>query len=77
MAIADEAQNERIAELVGYQRQICEGFEIPYLDVFTLLRRSPVWMAEVRSGGGAHPNAAGYAELARLVLSWSAWWKLE
>lgn len=76
-AIADEAQNERIAELVGYQRQICEGFEIPYLDVFTPLRRSPVWMTEVRSGDGAHPNAAGYAELAQLVLSWSAWWKLE
>lgn len=25
------------------------------------------------SGDGAHPDAAGYEELAQLVQSWSAW----
>jgi len=71
--LANAEQNQRTAELVQAQQQMCKGFEIPYLDVFTPLHKSPIWMREVRSRDGAHPDAAGYCELAQLVLNWPSW----
>jgi lysophospholipase L1-like esterase len=46
----------------------------PYLDVFSKLEHSKTWMREVALVDGAHPQAGGYEELARLVASWTAWW---
>ena len=72
-AIADKAQNARINELSIHLAHLCETLNVPYLDIFTSLNQSATWMQEVEAGDGAHPNAAGYAELARLVQQWSAW----
>jgi len=50
------------------------ALKIPYLSVFDPLLQSSVWMEEVGVNDGCHPRAAGYAELAQLIMSWSDWW---
>jgi lysophospholipase L1-like esterase len=72
-AIADKLQNIRINELSGHFAQLCEALNVPYLDIFTPLSQSDIWMQEAAAGDGAHPDAAGYTELAHLVQQWSAW----
>ena len=77
--IANDEQNTRIQVLSEHFDAVCQELDIPYLNVFTSLLNSPVWMAEVKAVDGAHPNAAGYAELALLVQNcyvWSNWLSL-
>jgi lysophospholipase L1-like esterase len=71
--VIDVEQQGRIQELVGEFGIVCENLKVPYLDVFTPLLASSIWLKEVELGDGAHPNSAGYAELARLVQRWQAW----
>ena len=71
--IADKHQNVAIANLARGMQVVCATVGVPFLDVFTPLHKSTVWMDEVRAGDGAHPSAAGYAEFAQLVLGPSAW----
>jgi len=44
--------------------------DVPYLDIFTPLQESAIWMSEA-ANDGSHPDSAGYVELARWVQSWS------
>ncbi len=46
---------------------------VPYLNVFSILEKSNIWIDEARANDGAHPRAAGYAELAKIIESWDAW----
>lgn len=71
--IADFEQNLRIAHLSDQLASVCRELDLPYLDVFTSLQNSDVWMNEVAAFDGAHPQASGYAELSRLVQNWPAW----
>jgi lysophospholipase L1-like esterase len=71
--IADVEQRSRIQELVAELRVVCAELRVPYLDVFTPLLESSVWLKEVIAGDGAHPNSAGYAEFAQLVQQWQDW----
>lgn len=71
--IADERQNVVTAKLAQGMQEICASVGVPFLDVFTPLRKSAIWMDEVHAGDGAHPSAAGYAEFARIVLRSSSW----
>jgi len=71
--IADEAQNVSIQKLSGHFAQLCETLKIPYLDIFTPLSQSALWMQEAAAGDGSHPDAAGYTELAHLIQAWTAW----
>ncbi|MBZ8181960.1 GDSL-type esterase/lipase family protein, partial [Oscillatoria salina] len=72
--IADDiAQNQRIARLSDKFAELCSQLNIPYLDVFTPLQASQVWLSEAIANDGAHPRDAGYTELANLVQNWSAW----
>lgn len=71
--IADPEHNQRTQTLCQHFASVCQELQIPYLDVFTPLLTSAVWMQEVESGDGAHPDAAGYEEFAQLVNQWSAW----
>ena len=73
LPIADEAQNQRIANLSQEFLKICHELDIPYLDVFPTLLKSHIWRDEVKNNDGAHPRAAGYAELAKIVQNWEAW----
>ena len=70
---SDEERHPRVKVLSESLSTLCQELAIPYLDVFTPLLNSSVWMAEVAAGDGAHPNASGYEELAQLVQSWFAW----
>ena len=71
--LTDPQQNIRINELSDHFAQLCETLNIPYLDIFTPLSQSVVWMEEATAGDGAHPDTAGYAELAHIIQQWSAW----
>ncbi len=70
---SDEERHIRVKVLSEHFSTFCQELSIPYLDVFTPLLNSPIWMTEVKAGDGSHPNAAGYEELAQLVQSWSVW----
>jgi lysophospholipase L1-like esterase len=70
---ADPEQNLRTADLSQVLVQACADLGVPYLEVFPLLDVSDVWMIEVAAGDGAHPGAAGYLELAKLVEAWPPW----
>ncbi|HEY9639092.1 MAG TPA: GDSL-type esterase/lipase family protein [Coleofasciculaceae cyanobacterium] len=73
LPIADAAQNLRTAKLSQQLALLCNTLSIPYLDAFTPMQASEVWMREVAAGDGAHPGTEGYTELAALVMQWSAW----
>jgi lysophospholipase L1-like esterase len=72
-AIADPDQTARIEALSSQMAIVCQELAVPYLEVVSKLKNSPIWMQEVAAVDGAHPGAAGYAELANLVQNWSAW----
>ncbi len=71
--IANAAVNGRLAALSPELAKLCAGLGIPYLDTLLPLLGSAAWMREVAGGDGAHPGAAGYAELASRVSGWDAW----
>ncbi|MBD2358300.1 lipase [Tolypothrix sp. FACHB-123] len=69
----DEAQNQRIANLVQEFALVCQELNIPYLNIFQYLQKSTIWREEARNYDGAHPRAGGYREFAQLVDRWEAW----
>ena len=71
--VLDAEHNLRIAALSKQFAVVCAELDVPYLDVFTPLRSSETWMHEAAANDGSHPGAAGYRELAHLVLRWLAW----
>ena len=71
--IAEVEQNSKVETLSQELAIICEQLNVPYLDVFTLLQKSEVWLKEVAANDSYHPNAAGYLEFANLVQNWDAW----
>jgi lysophospholipase L1-like esterase len=74
-AVDDEAENDRIAELSYAYRTLCARHRVPFVPLVEELRENEVWRREIAAGDGAHPGAAGYAEIARLVLAagWLDW----
>jgi lysophospholipase L1-like esterase len=62
--VADAAHAQRIAALSA---RLAAASTAPYLEVAAGLLASGPWMAEARAGDGAHPGAAGYAQLAERV----------
>lgn len=71
--IADIEQNSRVKFLSQELAVICENLNVPYLDVFTPLQKSKIWLKEVAANDSYHPNAAGYLDYANLVEKWVAW----
>ena len=70
-----DATNDRIAELSYAYRILCARHRVPFVPLVEELRDNEVWRREIAAGDGAHPGAAGYAEIARLVLAagWLDW----
>jgi lysophospholipase L1-like esterase len=66
--IDDSEQNQRIADLSASFAELCHEHDTPFFRVFEPLLASSVWMSEVSAGDGAHPGAAGYQTLARLLI---------
>ena len=73
--IDDEALNDRIAELSYAYRMRCARHRVPFVPLVDELRHNETWRQSIAAGDGAHPGAAGYAEVARLVLEagWVDW----
>lgn len=74
-AVDDEAINDRIAELSYAYRMLCARHRVPFVPLVDELRENEVWRQSIAAGDGCHPGAAGYAEIARLVLDagWIDW----
>jgi acyl-CoA thioesterase-1 len=73
--IDDDDANDQIAELSYAYRMLCARHRVPYVPLVEELRDNPIWRDAIAAGDGAHPGAAGYAEIARLVLAagWLNW----
>lgn len=71
--IDEGGQAERICALSRAYAEVCAGIGVPYLEIATPLIESGVWLEEARTLDGAHPRAAGYSLLARLVQEWTGW----
>jgi lysophospholipase L1-like esterase len=71
--VADAEQNLRILRLSQEKALVCRSLNVPYLEIYTELQKSDIWMNETAAFDGSHPSAAGYSELTRLVQAWSAW----
>lgn len=71
--IADQEQNCRISSLSQQFALVCSEINVPYLDIFSRLDKSNVWLNEVQANDGAHPRAAGYQEFAQIVQNWEPW----
>lgn len=73
--IDDEALNDRIAELSYAFRMRCARHRVPFVPLVDELRANEAWRRSIVAGDGTHPGAAGYAEIARLVLAagWLDW----
>jgi lysophospholipase L1-like esterase len=67
-ALDDDDQNDRIADLSARFARVCEQHATPFVSLLEPLLASPVWMSEVAAGDGAHPGAAGYEALTRVLL---------
>jgi lysophospholipase L1-like esterase len=69
----DKEQNQRIADLSQEFAVVCQELNIPYLDVFSKLINSNIWLEEAKNNDGAHPRTEGYTEFAQIVENWEAW----
>jgi lysophospholipase L1-like esterase len=69
----DREQNQRIANLSQEFALVCQELNIPYLDVFSKLVNSNIWLDEAKNNDGAHPRTAGYKEFAQIADSWDGW----
>ena len=73
--VDDAEQNRRVRGLSASFAEICASRGVPFIAVIEPLLDCCVWTAQVASGDGAHPEAAGYQALAELVLTggWREW----
>ncbi len=71
--INQEKTNQILANLSQQFALVCDELDVPYLDVFSILVKSPIWLTEAKANDGAHPRAAGYAEFAAIVHNWQGW----
>lgn len=70
----DADHNARLARLSERMRDVAGRLDVPYVATLPALIDDRTWLDEVRDNDGAHPRAAGYARLARIVATSGAWW---
>ena len=63
----------RLEVLNGHLGTRASQWGAPFIDVLHPLAASGVWQAEASTWDGAHPGAAGYQQMADLVLAHPAW----
>lgn len=64
----DAAQRARGVALSLAFADVCAARGVPFWPVAAALSEDPTWREEQAAGDGAHPGAAGYDLLARLLL---------
>ena len=70
---AEPELNRRVEHLSAGLNTLCHDLSVPFLSLWEYLSNNEIWMREVASRDGAHPNSAGYRVLADHVARWSAW----
>jgi lysophospholipase L1-like esterase len=70
----DDDHNARLARLSERMQDVAIRLGVPYVATLPALIDDRIWLDEVRDNDGAHPRAAGYARLARIVAASGAWW---
>jgi lysophospholipase L1-like esterase len=72
---AGEAHLLRTAKLADEKAALCRPRRVPFVATTRFLADAPAWTSEALAGDGAHPAAAGYQQLADLVLAgpWHDW----
>lgn len=74
LPVADDPVASAQAAALGVALgEVCAGLGVPYLNPYTEIAESRVWLREALAGDGAHPDAGGYETLAALVDGWDAW----
>lgn len=73
VAVTDNDHNERIQVLSNELMKHCFEMNVPYLDIFSVLRDNTNWMKDLKESDGVHPGATGYDIIASLVLQWEPW----
>lgn len=73
--VGDREQMGRIGDLSACFNEVCEQARVPFVNAAASLRQSETWMEEIAASDEAHPRAAGYEELARIVIDsgWLSW----
>jgi lysophospholipase L1-like esterase len=73
--VANEEQNERIESISRRFFGVCREKGVGFVEVFEALHNSKIWREEVAAEDGAHPGAAGYKALTKVVLAteWNNW----
>ena len=69
----DQARNLRVKALSDEIADLCMLLGVPYFDSYTPLTASATFIPSTKAVDGTHPNAAGYAEWARVIDQWSQW----
>lgn len=67
--VDDAEQNRRLQDLTDAFAEACRERDTPFVHVLMPLLESATWMSEMAAGDGAHPGAAGYDAIARLLIS--------
>lgn len=72
--IADDPEaNRRLLPLNRKLADLCQSLQIPQVSTCQALLKNSVWMEEAIANDGAHPNAAGYKALAKIILQSKQW----
>lgn len=66
--VGDAAQRARVVALSDAFAELCAERGVPFWPVAAALAASREWIQEQAVGDGAHPGAAGYDLLARVLL---------
>jgi lysophospholipase L1-like esterase len=72
--VGDDEQNTRIEALSRQIAITTNTHDVPFIDLFSMLSADHRYLEMVRENDGAHPQADGYARIARLVSSSPYWW---
>ena len=54
-------------------RVYARSWACPTSNSYAALVASPMFIASTKAVDGTHPNAAGYAEWARVIDEWAVW----
>lgn len=72
--VLDEAHRARVEELSDVFSRTCDDMGVPYLEMCRALGRDGIYLDSLVAGGdGYHPEAAGYAAMAKRIGEWEAW----
>jgi acyl-CoA thioesterase-1 len=68
-----EDMDERNGILSQKLETLCGEVGVLFLPVYEKSEGNGVWAKEAKAGDGIHPNAGGYALIAKVVAEWDGW----